>query len=148
MSTAAPQLSVEEAVVKYFFFLCLDEQVSFAASLKVLADLKTANFLDDDHRSQWVQTVHRWKPKIKRMRGRNWSDSPTVPGFLLPQDLEVERWVSFMASAEAEEVEAVLLSRILGFSDEEISQGLDVTEGTVRYRIGRGLRHLGGYIES
>ena len=143
-----PDLSVADAVVKYFFFLSLDEQVSFAASLRVLADLKAGNRLDKDHRSHWVQTVHKWKPKLKKMRGRAWNDSPTVPGFSLPKDLEVSNWVSFMNTADAEQVEAVLLSRILGFSDFEISRGLDVTEGTVRYRVGRGLRHLGGYIES
>jgi len=145
---AAPELSVAEAVVKYFFFLSFDEQISFAASLKVLGELKAGNRLDNDHRSHWVQTVHKWKPRLKKMRGRVWSESPTVPGFILPKDLEVASWVSFMSAAEAEEVEAVLLSRVLGFSDAEISQGLDVTEGTVRYRVGRGLRHLGGYIES
>ncbi|MGZ3723425.1 MAG: sigma-70 region 4 domain-containing protein [Bdellovibrionales bacterium] len=146
--TAVTELSVADAVVKYFFFLSFDEQISFSASLKVLADLKAGNRLDSDHRSHWVQTLHKWKPKLKKIRGRAWSDSPTVPGFILPKDLEVASWVSFMAAADAELVEAVLLSRVLGFSDEEISQGLDVTEGTVRYRVGRGLRHLGGYIES
>ena len=145
---AAPEHSVAEAVVKYFFFLSLDEQISFAASLKVLGQLKAGNRLDKDHRGHWVQAVHKWKPKLKKLRGRPWSDSPTVPGFILPTDLEIASWVSFMAATEAEEVEAVLLSRILGFTDSEISQGLNVTEGTVRYRVGRGLRHLGGYIES
>lgn len=145
MATAL-QLPVEEAVVKYFFFLCLDEQVSFSASLKVLSELKSANFLDEVHRAQWVQTIHRWKPKLKKIRGRKWSENPETAGFEFVAELELANWVSFMSAAETEEVEAVLLSRVLGFSDEEISQGLGVTEGTVRYRVGRGLRHLGGYI--
>ncbi len=53
-----------------------------------------------------------------------------------------------LSNGEPSEVEAVLLSKILGFSDNEIAEGLGVTSGTVRYRIGRGLRHLGGYLES
>jgi len=140
--------TVAEAVVKYFFFLCLDEHVSFAASLKALADLKATNHLEPEYRNHWVATLHRWKPKLKGIRGRPWSDSPDKRGFEIPVDIEIASWVTFMNTAEAEEIEAVLLSRVLEFTDIEISEGLQITEGTVRYRVGRGLRHLGGYIES
>ena len=146
MAAAAPILPVEEAVVKYFFFLCLDEQISFSASLKVLADLKAANRIDEGHRSHWVQALHRWKPKIKKIRGRSWSENAAAPGFEFHSEMEIANWVSFISAANPDEAEAVLLSRVLGFSDEEIARGLSVTEGTVRYRVGRGLRHLGGYI--
>jgi DNA-directed RNA polymerase specialized sigma24 family protein len=145
---SASDVAVAEAVVKYFFFLCLDEQMSFSASLKVMADLKASNRLDDDHRAHWVQTLHKWKPRLKSMRTRAWAASPAERGFEIPAEVEIASWVTFMNSNESEEVEAVLLSRVLGFSDSEIAQGLGVTEGTVRYRTGRGLRHLGGYIES
>jgi hypothetical protein len=146
--TASSGVSVAEAVVKYFFFICLDEHLSFTASLKVLADLKAGNLLDHEHRPQWIQTLHKWKPRLKTLRARAWSESTADKGFEIPGELEIASWVSFMNTADAEEVEAVLLSRVLGFTDSEISQGLMVTAGTVRYRVGRGLRHLGGYIES
>lgn len=145
---AAVEASATDAVARYFFFLTLDEKLSFAASLKVLADLKAQNRLDDEHRGHWVQALHKWKRKIPHLKPREWSGSPVEKGFLLPEDLEIAGWASFLSTGGGEEVEAVLLSQLLGFNEIEIAQGLGVTVGTVRYRIGRGLRHLGGYIES
>jgi len=143
----AGETTVTDAVAKFFFFSCFDERVSFSAGLSVLAELKAHNRLDDEHRSHWVQALHRWKRKLGRVRPRAWSDSPNEHGFMVPTELDLSAWVSYMNTAEAEEVEAVLFSRVLRFSDEEIAQGLGVTVGTVRYRVGRGLRHLGGYVE-
>ena len=144
----SPEASVLEAVAKYFFFSCLDEQLSFSASLKVLADLKSHNWLDLDHRSRWISTMHRWKPKVTSLRPRSWSNSATQKGFVMSPDFDIGVWASFLTAVDSGEVEAVLLSRILAFTDEEIAAGLSVSVGTVRYRVGRGLRHLGGFIES
>lgn len=144
----SPEASVVEAVAKYFFFSCLDEQLSFSASLKVLSELKARNWLEFDHRRHWIQVLHKWKPKVQQLRPRSWNDSPLEKGYQLPQEFDLTVWVSFLTAAEEVEVEAVLLSRILAFDDFEIAEGLGVTTGTVRYRVGRGLRHLGGFIES
>ena len=144
---ATPEAPVVECVAKYFFFTCLDEQLSFSVSLKVLSELKARNRLDQEHRGHWVQTLHKWRTKVNHLRPRPWHDSPLEKGFILSEEFDLAGWVSFQSNADAHEVEAVLLSRILAFKDEEIAEGLDVTVGTVRYRVGRGLRHLGGLIE-
>lgn len=142
------EAAVLEAVAKYFFFSCLDEQLSFAASLKVLSELKSRNWLEVSHRSEWVRSLHRWKKKLNHVRARDWKHIPEHKGFVLPADFDISVWSSFLATGDAGECEAVLFSHILGISDQEIALGLGVTEGTVRYRVGRGLRHLGGFIES
>lgn len=143
----AEGIAVAATVAKYFFFLCFDERLSFSAGLGVLNDLKTRNRIDEEHRAHWVQALHDWKRKLPRLRPRSWSDSPEARGFALPDDFDLSAWVTYMNSADPDEVEAVLLSRILSFADGEIAEGLGVTVGTVRYRVGRGLRHLGGYVE-
>lgn len=140
--------TVIETVAKYFFFSALDERVSFAASLKVLAELKTKNWIDSSHRARWVETLTKWKPRLATIKPRAWTDTPSDRGFVLPGEVDVSLWASFSTSVEPTEVEAVLLSQVLAFTDEEIATGLGVTIGTVRYRVGRGLRHLGGYVES
>lgn len=137
---------VIETVAKYFFFTALDERVSFAASLKVLSELKSSNWLDD--RVRWIEVLSKWKPRLPGIHPRNWSDHPSEKGFTFPKTFDLSLWISFQSAAEPLEVEAVLLSKILGFSDEEIAAGLKTTVGTVRYRVGRGLRHLGAYVES
>jgi hypothetical protein len=145
---SAYEASVTDAAAKYFYFISLNERLSFSASLKVLAELKSQNRLDREHRGHWVQTLHKWRSKLAALKPRTWTESPSEKGFLFPDHVDLAGWTSFAHTANFDEVEAVLLSRILGFSDVEISQGLGVTVGTVRYRVGRGLRHLGGYIES
>ncbi len=138
------EASVIDTVAKYFYFSSLDEQISFTASLKALTDLKHNDWLDFQHRARWVQVLSKWKPRLKSMRGKA---SAVEKGFVLPKDFDLNSWTSFLAAGESTEVEAVLFSKILNFSEEEIADGLGVTTGTVRYRVGRGLRHLGGYLE-
>lgn len=133
-------------VAKYFYFTCLDEQVSFSASLKALSELKANGWLSDH--SRWIQTLSKWKPKLKQMRGRAWPDFSTQRGFAFDPGFDMGAWSNFVNTGEPSEIEAVLFSQILGFRDGEIAMGLGVTVGTVRYRVGRGLRHLGGFLES
>lgn len=140
--------TVIDTVAKYFFFTALDERISFSASLKVLAELKAKNWMDESHRDRWIEILTKWSKKARGLSPRTWSESPSDRGFIFPRDLDVSLWISFLSAADPVEVEAVLLSRILGFTDDEIARGLKVTEGTVRYRIGHGLRHLGAHVES
>lgn len=137
-----------DSVVKYFYLSCLDEQLSFAASLKVLGDLRSRNRMGNDQRSHWIESMRKWRPKLSTLQGRTWIPGHDEKGFVFPADFDMTAWVSFINSTEASESEAVLLSRVLGFTDEEIARGLGVTTGTVRHRVGHGLRKLGGLIES
>jgi len=140
--------AVVETAAKYFYFSCLSEQSSFAASLKALADLKNNGWLGPEHKERWIQVLSKWKPRLRTLRSKTWVATARESGFILPPDLDINVWMSFLGNGEPTEVEAVLLSKILGFSDDEIAVGLGVTTGTVRYRVGRGLRHLGGFLES
>jgi DNA-directed RNA polymerase specialized sigma24 family protein len=140
--------SVIATVAKYFFFTALDERVGFAASLKVLSELKANNWLDDRHRDRWIELLSRHKLRLRPRDMGEWSAPAGESAFSFSGEIDLSLWVSFQTSAPPEEVEAVLLSKLLGFTDEEIAAGLKVTVGTVRYRTGRGLRHLGGYLDS
>lgn len=148
MEEAAATDAVVETAAKYFYFSSLSEQSSFAASLKALTDLKHKGWLGPEHKSRWIQVLSKWKPRLRSLRSRAWVATVKEAGFILPPDLDINVWMSFLGNGEPTEVEAVLLSKILGFSDADIAEGLGVTTGTVRYRVGRGLRHLGGYLES
>ena len=49
----------------------------------------------------------------------------------------------FLKEAEDEVVLVVILSKILLFQDKDIAKGMGISIGTVRYRLGYGLRCLG-----
>lgn len=137
-----------DTVARYFFFSTLNEHLSFTASLKALTELKHNDWLEPRYRAHWVQVLSKWKPKLKSLKGRDWTSNPQESGFIPPRDFNLDVWANFLQTGEATEVEAVLFSKILNFTEDEIAEGLGVTSGTVRYRVGRGLRHLGGYLES
>lgn len=139
---------VIETVAKYFFFLTLNEQLTFAVGFRVLADLKAKDLLEKDEPAELIQVLHKWKTKLHQISPRDWSHFPDEAGFEWPKDFKMDAWKNFLGVGEADEVEALLLSRFLGFGDEHVADGLNVSVGTVRYRVGRGLRHLGGYLES
>lgn len=138
------EASVVDTVAKFFFFFSLDEQLSISATQNVLAELDKRRMLGPEHRSAWVRALWKWKAKLSHIRSRSWREAS--PAFLVPQNLDLNTWVSFLTVADPEEIEAVLLSRILQFTDEEIAEGMDLSVGTVRYRVGRGLRRLGGLV--
>ena len=70
-------------------------------------------------------------------------------GFLWPDEFDISRLgVVYHVRWIRVRWKPFYFRAFLGFSDQEIAAGLGVTAGTVRYRVGRGLRHLGGYIES
>lgn len=140
--------SVVETVAKYFFFTALDERISYSASLRVLAELRSKNWAGQENRHRWIQVLTKWRPHARSLPPKFWSENQSDRGFNFPHDFDFSLWLSFQSAADPSEVEAVLLSKVLGFSDQEIAEGLQVTVGTVRYRLGRGLRHLGGYLES
>lgn len=140
--------SVIETVAKYFYFSTLNEQLTFACSFRVLGELRAGGWIENGRRDRWVAVLSKWRGKMRRISPRDWKHYPNEKGFELPPTFKAEAWNNFLNNGEPSEVEAVLLSRILGFADEEIAEGLGVTRGTVRYRVGRGLRHLGGYLES
>lgn len=142
------ETSLIDTVAKYFYFLSLDEQITFAASFRVLGDLKAQGYMEPEHRRQWISALHKYRDKLKKFPRRDWSHSPTEPGFVLPKGLDITAWSNFLMNGDVQEVESVLLSRILNMTDEEVAEGLGVTVGTVRYRVGRGLRAMGGYLES
>lgn len=122
--------------------------MTYAASLRALADLHSNNWMDSAHRAEWVRALHRGRKKLKIPTSVQWNGPSELEGFFIPTDLDLAVWAAFLSTAHFEECEAVLLSHMIGFSDMEIATGLGVSEGTVRYRVGRGLRHLGGYLES
>jgi hypothetical protein len=140
------ETSVIEVVAKYFYFTGFDKDTSFTSCLKVLSELKANQWIEPKYRGRWIEILSKWKPKEKNLNARLRSQGLGAD-MKIPKGFNPEVWFNFATSSEPSEVEAILLSKMLEFTDEEIAEGLAVTVGTVRYRVGRGLRHLGGYLD-
>ena len=64
-------------------------------------------------------------------------------GWLLPENFDMGPWKEFQKSAQEDEMLILIWAKILKFSYDDISLGLGVSIGTLRYRAGRALRKLG-----
>ena len=77
------------------------------------------------------------KNKNKQMlRGASHQGSFTL-------SFDSEPWCDFLRETEDEVVLVVILSKVLLFKDEDIAKAMKVSIGTVKYRLGYGLRCLG-----
>jgi hypothetical protein len=77
----------------------------------------------------------------KILRGRPNYNSEA--GWILPTGVDLAAWTTFQKGASDEELLATIWSQILNISDHEIAKGLQVSVGTVRFRVAKGLRSLG-----
>jgi hypothetical protein len=94
------------------------------------------------------QTEKVWWNWNKRKRKLGQRALTYEGGWLIPDSVEMGPWQEFQKVADGDEMLAVVWSKILKYSDEQISQGLGVTVGTVRHRTARGIRllnSLGGW---
>ena len=57
-------------------------------------------------------------------------------------------WRDFKKQSTDEEFLTVLWSTVLKVPEEKIARGLNISVGTVRYRLGKGLKKLGDLLES
>lgn len=134
------------AIALFFFFALLDDQKAIEASSRALAlgrirsernpHLKKSVVLVSVTKAVWDQY------KLRVARGR--PNTSVESGWLLPEGVEIGPWREFQKSASEDELLTVIWSKILGIADEDISEGLGITNGTIRYRLGRALRKLGG----
>jgi DNA-binding NarL/FixJ family response regulator len=126
------------SVTLYFYLNLFDSRAAFSASQKVLSAYKD---LASDNRSDLIPLAQKI---LGHSRGLKIFSPQGVTGeFSIPKNLNIDAWMDFHKRADSAEYESVLWSQVLGFTDEEVAEGLTVTEGTVRHRVSRGLRELG-----
>lgn len=134
-----------QAIALFFFFAFLDERRALEASTQAISqfaekkkkhsDLNSHVLLVMTTAALWAKhhhKVHRGNPNIS-----------TEGGWMIPGDLDLGPWREFQKLATQDELLAVIWSKVLGLADKDIAQGLGISEGTLRYRLGRALRKLG-----
>lgn len=60
-----------------------------------------------------------------------------------PQAVDITAWGRYQKDASDDDVMALLFSHVLGFSDTDLAEGFQTSVGTIRYRLGKGVRQLG-----
>jgi len=128
-------------IALFFLYALMDEKIALQSAHKAIASLKAKGYGGDT--PAVVRAVKKvWDQQRKSMSKNRLAIAPES-GWVLPDHVDIAPWAKFQKDAADDQVIAVVLSRILGFSDQDIAEGLNVSLGTVRYRIGKGIRQLG-----
>nr|BFD65233.1 hypothetical protein HAGR004_02550 [Bdellovibrio sp. HAGR004] len=142
--TAMTEADVQ-SIALFFYFALLDDQKAVEASSQALVlcrgrknrnpELKNSVAIVAATKSVWD------KYKVRVSRGR--PNTTVESGWLIPESVDLGPWREFQKTASEDELLTVIWSKILKIHDDDISAGLGITEGTIRYRLGRALRKLG-----
>lgn len=134
-----------QSIALFFYFALLDDQKAIEASSQALALGRARKQKNPDIKSSVLvvaATKAVWdKYKARVSRGR--PNTSVESGWLIPEGTDLGPWREFQKSASEDELLTVIWSKILKLSDDDISEGLGITQGTIRYRLGRALRKLG-----
>ena len=132
----------------FFFFTLLDENLAERAALQGVKRIKhlmtkNKNQVEFDVNALVVHVAISIFNKMKGREAFNKAHVGAKSKFILPKGFSLGAWRHFYKETDIDDVIAVIWSRILGFSDLQIARGLGVPVGTIRHRVGRGLRQLG-----
>ncbi|OFZ16479.1 MAG: hypothetical protein A2Z20_09955 [Bdellovibrionales bacterium RBG_16_40_8] len=137
-----------EKVALFYYFSFLDESRAQLASALTLKKIRQENITQKKSQQNLTgRDLVRITNNMSKKLGRD--VQPTSLAFsaghiVLPKNSNWGPWFEFRKVANEKEFSAVLYARILKISDSEIAEGLNTSLGTVQYRIGRGLKTLGG----
>lgn len=139
-----------KSIAMFFFFALLDEKKAIGATSKAIKEFRKLHAKKPEipvniHIIQASLKI--WsKHHVDFYKGRqNLSFSSE---WILPQGFDLNPWKEFQKNAPEVELIAVIWSKILKISEKEIAIAQNLSEGTLRYRIGKGLALLGSAVIS
>ena len=134
-----------KSISLFFFFALLDEARAVEATTAAIKNYKQRISKNPETKgaiATVAATYQIWDQNRNRfVRGRHNFNSDS--GWQFPENLELGAWKEFQKTTQEDEFLALIWSQILKISDEDISLGLGISIGTLRYRTGRALRKLG-----
>jgi hypothetical protein len=130
----------------FFFLALLDDRKALSTANKAV-DLFFLKMKKSPQTKPSVAVVSITNQVWNKTKGDSQRGRPQFvedSGWVLPKDLDLAPWKEFQKNSPEDELLTLIWSRILGISDQDLSLALGLTEGTVRYRVGRAVKKLGG----
>ncbi len=137
------------SIILFFYYMFLEEKVTLKATYKVLRKQKKQPLQAQNQRANLILSCMQVWQKYQKYNFANNKDQLALKrdlhhkkGFMLPP-VDLSSWCDFLQETDNEVICVVIFSKILLFSDEDIAKGMNISVGTVRYRLAHGLRSLG-----
>ena len=132
----------------FFFWAFLDDKKAIENASSAFEIYKKRIQNNNYQNVECISAIHKiW---IKNSSGyvRSKSRINASAGWKFKKQIDFSPWSIFLKTASPDEIEVVILAQILKFNTEDIAKALQLSEGSIRYRIGKSLRKLGASIES
>jgi DNA-directed RNA polymerase specialized sigma24 family protein len=133
------------SVALFFLFSSMDEKVAIQSAQKAIAHLKAGDQLTP---SAIIRTTKKLYDQYLRSPQRSRATIIPEHAWILPEHVDMTAWAKFQKDAAPEQVVAVIYSKLLGYTDQQVAEGLGLSIGTTRYRVGKGTRQLGSIMKS
>lgn len=135
----------------FFLLGLMEERVALSAASRAIAQLK-AEFSELSRKDREREAVSvdavikvcrtSWKTHRKQIPRNKVSIAP-AEAWKIPDGVDLAVWIRYQKDAPDDDIMAVLFSLVLGISDEDLAEGFQTSVGTIRYRLGKGVRQLG-----
>ena len=131
------------AVLNFFYFLLLDETTALVASQKAVQLAEKMNRKDSKTKVE-VTLTRAMVRTLKKYQTRKVLNlhSPISSEWKIPKKDYFVAWKEFMRKSDVDQSLILVLRYILNYDVKIIAQALDVPEGTVYFRLGRGLENF------
>jgi hypothetical protein len=134
-----------KAIGLFFFLALLDERKAKAAASQAV-DLFLQKMKKSPAPMSSVNLVLATKQIWDKTRGNFNRGRPYYTadsGWAIPDKLDLSPWKEFQKSAPEDEFLVCIWSQVLKIPAQDLSTALEITQGTIRYRLGRAFRKLG-----
>ena len=140
----------------FFLFVFLDERLAMEIANRAVTTYRSKTKKLDSNSTDARKVLiaicfDLWKSHKKRIVRGQPSSQLTDFGQLpeqMPTGSDQAAWMRFHKDAGDEELLAILFTQVLRLPENEISEALKISTGTLRHRVARGIRMLGDYVGS
>ena len=135
-----------EMALNYFYYLLMDESVAINCALKALqlyAKNNKSNIAGENVDEALIQVLS--KVLHKRIK-KKWlaSGAPAKSEWKPPNSEVLAQWKEYLRHSDFDASETLVLRYVLGFPAKSIARALELPEGTIYFRISRGLEVFAG----
>ncbi len=144
-------VSAEQArdIALFFLLSLLDQKQALQAAHKSIAQLKgmkSDKASPSPSASDITHVLHQTFEAQRKALSRNRPTDMSDVALRFPAGTDFATWQKFHRQASDAEITAVVLTKIIGFTEDDVASGFNVSTGTMKYRVAKGMRQLGAVL--
>lgn len=135
-------------IALFYLLSLMDEKLALSAAHKSIAQLKAMKPREDGthDRADVARLLRKGFDTHRKQLSRNRPTEMSEALLGFPEGTDLATWQKFYRSSSDAEVTAVVLARVLGYPEAALAEGFNVSAGTMKYRVAKGVRQLGNVL--